>query len=136
MKRWPGVFRTFRALFSHIQEYSEPCATLAYAETWHIRNPGIFQNPSKIISQHIFKTLSYLRKFTNIQRPYLKPNTYAESSQRFKMEYFAKTYIYFFKALLLRYLTEFWIRNLSINTDQLLEWPCTMYCKIHIQNPV
>ena len=29
-----------RALFSHIQEYSENCAMLAYAEMWHTRNPG------------------------------------------------------------------------------------------------
>ena len=32
-----------RALFSHIQTYSELCATLAYAETWHTQNPGIFR---------------------------------------------------------------------------------------------
>ena len=31
------------ALFSHIQARSEPCAMLAYAETWHIQNPGIFR---------------------------------------------------------------------------------------------
>ena len=57
----PGIFRTgslfkalwnvdqtyselcHRASFSHIQAYSEPCATLAYTETWHIRNPGMFR---------------------------------------------------------------------------------------------
>ena len=32
-----------RALFSHIQPYSEPRVTLAYAETWHTQNPGIFK---------------------------------------------------------------------------------------------
>ena len=32
-----------RALFSHIQAYSESCAMLAYIETWHTRNPGIFR---------------------------------------------------------------------------------------------
>ena len=32
-----------KTLFSHIQVYSEPCATLAYAETWNTRNPGIFR---------------------------------------------------------------------------------------------
>ena len=32
-----------RALISHIQAYSELCATLAYAETLHTRNPGIFR---------------------------------------------------------------------------------------------
>ena len=29
------------ALFSNIQTYLEACATFAYAETWHTRNPGI-----------------------------------------------------------------------------------------------
>ena len=33
----------YRALFSHIQAYSEPSATLANAETWYTRNPGIFR---------------------------------------------------------------------------------------------
>ena len=32
-----------RALISHIQAYSELCATLAYAETLHTRNPGIYR---------------------------------------------------------------------------------------------
>ena len=31
------------ALFSHIQGYSQPCGTLAYGETGHIRNPEIFR---------------------------------------------------------------------------------------------
>ena len=35
-----------RTLFSHIQTYSEPCATLAYAETWPNRNPGKFRTLS------------------------------------------------------------------------------------------
>ena len=30
-----------QALFGHIQACSEPCVRLAYAETWHIRNPWI-----------------------------------------------------------------------------------------------
>ena len=33
-----------QAQFSHIQEYSEPCLTLVYAETWHIWNPEMFKN--------------------------------------------------------------------------------------------
>ena len=33
-----------QALFSHIQTYSEPYVTFAYAEIWHIWNPGIFRN--------------------------------------------------------------------------------------------
>ena len=32
-----------KELFSHITAYSEPCATLAYPETWHTRNSGIFR---------------------------------------------------------------------------------------------
>ena len=32
-----------RALFSHIQTYSELCRTLVYPETWHTQNPGIFR---------------------------------------------------------------------------------------------
>ena len=57
----PGIFRTgglfetlsnldqtyselcHSTLFSHIQAYSEHCATLAYGETWHTRNHGIFR---------------------------------------------------------------------------------------------
>ena len=31
------------ASISHIQAYSVPCTMLAYAETWHTQNPGIFQ---------------------------------------------------------------------------------------------
>ena len=42
---------------------------------------------------------------------YLKPDTYSEPFQRFKMEFLAeivKNYNYFFKALHLRFLTGFW----------------------------
>ena len=39
----PCIFRMPRALFSHVQAYSEPYATLTYEETWHTRNPGIFR---------------------------------------------------------------------------------------------
>ena len=47
------------ALFSHIQAYSEPCATLAYAETWHTRileYPELFHNriPMNIQNPVIF----------------------------------------------------------------------------------
>ena len=41
------------ALFSHIQAYSEPGAMLAYAETWYIRNPGIFRRFHNGIPMHI-----------------------------------------------------------------------------------
>ena len=73
---------------------------LAYSESWNIQNPSI------IASRRIFRTLSYL-----------KPDTYSKSSQRFKMQFFAKivnVYNLFSTALHLRYLTVFWIR-LSLN---------------------
>ena len=86
-----------RASFSHIVEYSEPYATLA------------------------FRTLPYLRKFTNIQNSdiFKARHICRELSQRFKMEFFAKNvknYNYFSKGLYLRSLTEFWIRNVSVST--------------------
>ena len=80
-----------RALICHIQSYSEPCVTLAYAETSHTRNPGIFRtlpylhpNPYSEAC-HIKGNLQIFRTLT-----YLKPDTYLEPSQRFKMEILAK----------------------------------------------
>ena len=90
--------------FLNILSHLKPCETL----TRHIQNPaighysaifktldyacisrnlaclefGYIQNPSIIASWHIFRTLLYLRKFTNIQN--------SEPSQRFKMEFFCK----------------------------------------------
>ena len=114
MKHWPGIFRTHhRALFSLIQPYSEPCAMLAYAETWHTQNPRIFRtlpylHPNAYSEPcHIYKNLWIMRTLI-----YLKPNTYSEPSQRFKMEFFAKiveNYNYFSKPLHLTSLTWFWI---------------------------
>ena len=55
------------ALFSHIQAYPEPCTLLAwcrnltYLQSWNIQYASI------IASWCIYQTLSYLRKFTNIQ---------------------------------------------------------------------
>ena len=53
----PVYYRKFR----HVLAYSEPCAMLAYAETWHTRNPGIFRTlpqlfPAHIQNPDIFKT--------------------------------------------------------------------------------
>ena len=100
-----------------IMEHSEPFHN--YIQT-HIQNPAIQEN------LQIFRTLTYL-----------KPDTYAEPSQRFKMEFFSKivkNYNYFSKVLHLRSLIELWKGNLWISTHYLLERPCTMYCMIHIQN--
>ena len=64
VKRWPGTFRTLPE--GIIRSCLEHYETLAYPQIWHARNPGIFRT-SIIASRRIFRTLSYLRKFTNIQ---------------------------------------------------------------------
>ena len=133
----PDIFRTgglFKILWNVDQAYSGPCTkgilqayldifrilgnayirrTLAYLESWNI------QNPSVIASRRIFRTLSFfenLRIFRTLT--YLKPNTYWETSQRLKMEFFFvkifKSYCYFSKAFHLRSLNGYWIR-LSLN---------------------
>ena len=38
----PDIARTFYSGIIQPYAYSEPCVTLAWAETWYIRNPGIF----------------------------------------------------------------------------------------------
>ena len=60
-----GVFKTLwnvdqtylepchRALFSHLQAYSEPRATFGYAETSHTQDPGTFGNIPNSIRTHI-----------------------------------------------------------------------------------
>ena len=106
-----------KALFSHIKAYSEPCTTLAYAETWRTQDPGIFHNciPTRTESCHIYENLWIFKTLI-----YLKPDKYLEPSQKFRMEFFAnvvKNYNYFSIALHLRSLTVFWIYViLSINT--------------------
>ena len=121
MKR-PVIFRTFSALLSHIQAYSEPCETLAYAEIWHARNPGIFKTLPELCPDtysgpcHIYENLWHL-----------KPDT----KWSFFFAKIVKNYSYFSKALHLRSLTEFWIHNLSISTHELLERSCNIYCMIH-----
>ena len=126
-----------RALICHIQSYSEPCVTLAYAETSHTRNPGIFRtlpylhpNPYSEAC-HIKGNLQIFRTLT-----YLKPDTYLEPSQRFKMEILAKIVkkLQLFSQSALK---GFWIcQYLPISTHWLAEWPCAIYCMIHIQNPI
>ena len=74
---------------------------LEYSELFH---NGIATQDQKE-SWHIYKNLGIL-----ITLACLKPSTYLEPSQRFKMEFFAKifkNYNYFSKALHLRSLTEF-----------------------------
>ena len=87
-----------RASFSHIQQYSEPCA-----ETWHTWNPGIFKTFPSLHPDaysepcHVSKNLRIFRTLT-----YLKPDTYSEPSQKIRIEFFAKiveNYNYFSKAL-------------------------------------
>ena len=72
---------------------------------------------------------------------YLKPDTYSEPSQRFKVEFFCKIFKkfnYFSKAfhLLTDLLTDSEYNHLSISTHWLLQWPHTMYYMIHVQNLV
>ena len=69
---------------------------LTNVEYWNIQNPSI------IASQHVFRTLSYLLKLTNIQNKSdmakrlrilrslrcLKSDTYSEPCQRFKIDFF------------------------------------------------
>ena len=61
----------------------------------------------------------------------LKPVTYLKPSQRFRIEFFAKTvksYNYFSKAAHLRSLTRFWILiHLSINTHELDPTLCIVW---------
>ena len=104
VKLSPAIFRTLSqseqfilTLFSPVQACSETCVMLAYAETWHIQNPGI-PRTLLIISRRMFRTLSYLQNQVNPVYPgnsepchidnsrifrivtYLKPNTYSEPS--------------------------------------------------------
>ena len=107
MKRWSGIFRTLlRVLFSYIQAIFRTlcitciCRNLAYSEFLKIQNSSVIALP------RIFRALSYL-----------KLDPYLDSSQRFKMEFFAKivkNYYYFSKELHLRSSTGFWI-GLSLN---------------------
>ena len=112
VKRWPGIFRTL----------CNACIrrNLAYSESWNIQNSFI------IASQRIFRILSYLRKFSNIQNSDIfKTRHIFRKSQRFEMEFFAKivkNYNYISKALHLRFLAVFWIR-ISLNKYSLrIHW--------------
>ena len=80
-----------KAVLSHIQAYSEPCATLTYAETWHTRNPGTCIT-LPLLHLNVYSELCYINENLRIFRTltYLKPNTYSEPSQRFKIEFFGK----------------------------------------------
>ena len=106
------VIGYYSAVFRHIQ---------ILVQCLHMLKPGIlaileYAEPFPITaSWGIFRTLSNLQKFSKIfiNLTYLKPNTYSESSQRFKMKFFGKRvkhYNYFFQSIHLRTLTGFWIR--------------------------
>ena len=65
MNRWPGIFRTLP--WDIIQPHSGKfktlcnaciCRNLSYSESWNIQNSACWR---------IFRTQSYLQKFTNIQ---------------------------------------------------------------------
>ena len=105
----------------------------------NLQNVSLQRSLFLVLSQHlhtmqlgILRILEYsepchinqnLRTFRTLT--YLKPVTYSESIQRFKMELFAKivkSYNYFSKVLHLRSLTEFWIR-LSLSK-------CSLTCRV------
>ena len=122
MKRWSGIFRTLP--WGIIQPYSGTfrtlcnaciCRNLTYSKSWNIQNLSI------IASQCVFRTLSYLQIYKNLQifrsLTYLKLETYLEPSERFKMEFFAKTVLNYnchSKVLHLRSLTGSW-KHISPN---------------------
>ena len=119
------------SLFSHIQNLVQRLhmlKNLAYSESWYIRSLPLLHPGTCPELCHIYENLRIFRTLI-----YLKPDTYLEPSQRYKMGFFAKivkNYNYFYKALQLRSLTGFWI---SLSKYSLT---CAMYCMIHIQNPV
>ena len=98
---------------------------LEHSEPFHICIPTHIQNP--VISKAIYKYS---------ELTYLKPDTYLEPSQRFKMEILAKIVkkLQLFSQSALK---GFWIcQYLPISTHWLAEWPRAIYCIIHIQNPI
>ena len=99
-----GIFRTlYNACI---------CRNLTYSESWNIQNPSI------TISQHIFRTLSNLRKFTKIQNSDIfKTLHMCRTLSKIWDGVFCKYYTYFSKELHLRFLTRFWIHNLSVSTN-------------------
>ena len=117
MKRLPGIFRTL--LKGITQPFSEPCATLAYAETWHTRILEYSESFHNCILTHIQNPVKDLR-FRFLQK-------------------IAKNYNYFSKTLYPILLTRLWI-SWSLNkyplTCRVTSRYILIYCMIHIQNPV
>ena len=133
----PSIFRTeglLKTLWRDDQAYSEPCHRALFR---HIQNfvQHLYTQQS---GSNILGILEYSEPFhnctlTHIQNPliltkiyeyswtltHLKPGTYSEDSQRFKIELFAKIvkrYNYFSKMLRLRSLTGLWKRQ-SFNME-------------------
>ena len=100
---------------------------LKYSELFHncistyIQNPVMFTKMANPVWPWKFGTLAYWQSW-NIQNPDIfKPDTYLEPSQRLKMTCFAKivtSYNYFFKALYLRSMTEFFDRVLRASLSK------------------
>ena len=88
----------YRPLFRHIQAYWEPCYRPLFR---HI------QAYSELC--HIYENLLIFRTLT-----YLKPNSFSEPSQRFKIDVFAKivkNYHHLPKVLQFKSLTGLWIHQ-------------------------
>ena len=114
------ALRHYSAIFRHIQNLVQRLHTqkpdilgiLKHSESFHNCNPVTYSELCYINENlWIFSTL------TN-----LKPDTYFEPSQSFKIEFFSKivkNYNYFSKVLHFRSLTRFWI-YLSLNKYPLI----------------
>ena len=94
-----GILRTrglFKILWNVDQAYSEPCIghySAIFRHTQNVRQHLQYSEPfhhNRIPTRIQYPAI----KFTNLQLfwtlTYLKPTTYSEPSQRFKMEFFAK----------------------------------------------
>ena len=109
MKHWPDISRHIRTLCN-----AWICRNLAYSESWNIQNPYIIAFRCNSQPTHIYKNLQIFRTLT-----YLKPDTYSEPYQRFKIELLPgivkKTIIIFPKRSILDLWLGFEYAYLSIN---------------------
>ena len=47
IQTYSDIITSYSNIISHIVAYLEPCVTLAYSDTCHIQNPGIFRTQDK-----------------------------------------------------------------------------------------
>ena len=72
-----------------IQAYSESCAMLAYAKTWHTWNPGIFRTFPWLLHPNVYSGPCHINKNLRTFRSltYLKPDTYIVKNHLFPKRY-------------------------------------------------